>query len=72
MNIVDFSGLTIAQQNVDNPYGNDSGFVIREWVSPTASSTNIAVTYVAGQEYLVFSVPVSNIISSNIKIASNN
>ena len=72
MNIVDFSGLTIAQQNVDNPYGNDAGFVIREWVSPLASSTNTVLTYVAGQEYLVFSVPVSNIISSNIETSGNN
>ena len=72
VNTVDFPGLTIAQQNVDNPYGNDAGFVVREWASPTASSTNTVVTYVAGQEYLVFSVPVSNVISNNIELSGNN
>ena len=51
MNTVNFSGLTIPQQNIDNPYGNDAGFVLRKSGSPTTSSTNIAVTYIAEQEY---------------------
>ena len=72
VNITDFPGLTISQQSTDDPYGNDPGFVIREWTSPSASSTNTAVTYVAGQEYLVFSVPVTNAITSNIEMAGNN
>ncbi len=72
VNTIDFPGLTITQQASDNPYGPESGYVIREWTSPSAGSTNTAITYTAGQEYLVFSVPVSNVISSNIELAGNN
>ena len=72
VNTTDFPGLIITQQTPDDPYGAESGFVIREWTSPTSNSTSTAVTYVAGQEYLVFSVPVSNAISSNIELAGNN
>lgn len=72
VNTVDFPGLTIAQQTSDDPYGSESGFTIREWVSPSINSTTTAVTYVAGQDYLVFSVPVSNAISDNIQLSANN
>lgn len=72
VNTTDFPGLSIIQQSMDNSYGTEAGFVNREWTSPTLSSTNTAVTYVAGQEYLVFSVPVSNTISNNLVMAGNN
>ena len=72
VNTADFPGLTITQQTSDDPYGSEPGFVIREWTSPATNSTSTVVTYVAGQEYLVFSVPVTNAISSNIELAGNN
>lgn len=72
VNTADFPGLIITQQTPDDPYLSEPGFVNREWTSPTSNSTTTAVTYIAGQEYLVFSVPVTNTISSNIELAGNN
>ena len=61
VNTTDFPGLTIAQ-DVFGPeaYGSEAGFRIVEWTSPFGSATSAARTYNAGQEYLVFSVTVTN------------
>jgi Secretion system C-terminal sorting domain len=71
VNTVDFPGLTILDKG-DNQYGTEAGFINREWASPAINSTTTARNYVAGVEYLVFSVPVTGTISSLIEFAGNN
>jgi hypothetical protein len=70
-NTVNFPGLTIA--NLGNEqYGSEPGFTNMEFSSPSSNSTTTPTTYVAGTQYLVFSVPVSNAISDEIQIAADN
>jgi Secretion system C-terminal sorting domain len=74
VNTIDFPGLVI----LDDPYGfegygSDLGYKIKQFTPQVPGSVTSAVkTYTAGQEYLVFSVAVSNAISLNIQLAANN
>ena len=72
VNNVDFPGLTFSQDPFgQNPYGADPGYRLVEFVSPFGNSTNTPMTYNAGQEYLVFSVPVTNF-SANFQFSADN
>ncbi len=74
VNAIDFPGLLI----LDDPYGfegygNEPGYTIKQFTPQAPGSvTNAIRAYTAGQEYLVFSVAVSNAISPNIQLAGNN
>jgi hypothetical protein len=62
VNTTDFPGLTISKDPFgveSNPYGDDPTYRLIEWTSPVGGATNTAMPYNAGQEYLVFTVPVS-------------
>ena len=72
VNTVDFPGLTMAQDIFgQNPYGPDPGYRLVEWTSPFGNSTNTPMTYNAGQEYMVFSVTVTNF-SANFQFSADN
>lgn len=73
VNTTDFPGLTITQDPFGaEAYGSEPGYRIIEWSSPSAGSTNIATTYNAGQEYIVFTVPVSVNFSPNLQFSADN
>ena len=72
VNTTDFPGL-IMTQDIFGPeaYGSEAGFRIVEWTSPFGNSTSTALTYNAGQEYIVFTVPVTNF-STNFQFSADN
>ncbi len=73
VNTTDFPGLTITQDPYGpEAYGTEFGFRIIEWSSPSSNSTTTPMTYNAGQEYIVFTVPVSVNFSANLQFSADN
>ncbi|MEQ1553919.1 MAG: T9SS type A sorting domain-containing protein [Ferruginibacter sp.] len=74
VNTVDFPGLVILEDPYGvEGYGSEVGYKIKQFTPPSVgSNTSSAVIYNAGQEYLVFTVAVSNVISNNIELCGNN
>ena len=62
VNTTDFPGAIMTQDPFGpNGWGIDPGFTTTEWTSQSSGSTGPgSLTYNAGQEYLVFSVTVTN------------
>jgi Secretion system C-terminal sorting domain len=71
-NTTNFPGLTISKSTTFNPYDGEVGFKNIEFFSPPSNSTSTPQTYVAGTQYLVFSVPITGPISNNIQFAADN
>jgi hypothetical protein len=71
-NTVDFPGLTIDNLGMDTYQPAESGFTNMEFSSNANNSTTTAKNYVAGTEYVVFTVPVVGSISPLVALAANN
>ncbi len=71
VNTTDFPGLTISNFGIDQ-YSVEPGYTNMEFSSPSSSSTNVPTTYMAGVEYIVFTVPITGTITPLLQFAANN